>query len=202
MQTVRDRFPRPLQEAALADYWNAIAARSAQLVRWPTIIQQRPAQLANDEDIGLPRDRLTGRSAMRTHHLERFCPCHAGKTACKRHSASERRVVQFNNGHSRPPAERLTLSTCLPFSRPASACTRCGSLLFLSVHTGAKSLHQIHHPRRRNVANRLDRLASLFLLQQVDQSVFVTILELRRVQVARLGLHDVGGQVEHVLRKL
>jgi Rap1a immunity proteins len=39
MQTVRDRFPDPFEKAALAYHWNAVAACSAQLVGWSTIIQ-------------------------------------------------------------------------------------------------------------------------------------------------------------------
>src|SRR5262249_25747587 len=64
MQTIGDRLPNPLEKPALAYHWNPIGARSAQLVRWSPIIQQRPAQLANNEHIGLSADRLAGRSAM------------------------------------------------------------------------------------------------------------------------------------------
>src|SRR5262249_26846199 len=46
-----------------------------------------------------------------------------------------------------------------------------------------------------------DPLARLFLLQEIDQSVFVAILELRWVKVTRLRLYDVGSQIEHFLRQ-
>src|SRR5215831_4414978 len=43
MQTVGDRLPDPLEKAALAYHWNPIGARSAQLVRWSPVIQERPS---------------------------------------------------------------------------------------------------------------------------------------------------------------
>src|SRR6516165_4870776 len=140
---------------------------------------------------------------MRTHHFKRFCPCHAGETARKGDSASERRTVQFSNGHhahSRP-AGATHLSSCLLFSRLASARTRCGGLLFLSIHTGAEGFHQIDHSRRSCLTRCFNLLARLFLLQEIDQSVFVAILELRWVKVTRLRLYDVGSQIEHFLRQ-
>ena len=118
--------------------------------------------------VSLARDRLAGCSAMLAHHIECFFPAHAGKTARKSNSPAQRRAVHFKNCHrvhSRPPGERLTLSTCLLFSRPASACARCWSLLFLSIHTGAKGLHQVDDPRRSKFPSWFDLLASLFLLQ-------------------------------------
>src|SRR5262245_54130731 len=141
---------------------------------------------------------------MRTHQLERFCSCHAGETACKGDSATQRRAVQFNSVHrvhSRSPRERLTLPTRLLLSRPASARTRCGGLLFLSIHTGAEGFHQVDHARRRCLTRCFNLLARLFLLQEIDQSVFVAILELRWVKVTRLRLYDVGSQIEHFLRQ-
>src|SRR5215472_4550809 len=38
--------------------------------------------------------------------------------------------------------------------------------------------------------------ASLFLLQKVNESVFVAIFELRRIEVTSFRLHNVGSQVE------
>src|SRR5262249_58584714 len=108
----------------------------AQFVRWPTVIQQRPTKLSNDEHVRLSRDRLGGHSAVLAHHLERFCPAHAGETARKSDGASERRAVQFNDCHhrqSRPSAGATHLSSCLLFSRSADARTRCCSLLFLRI---------------------------------------------------------------------
>jgi hypothetical protein len=37
---------------------------------------------------------------------------------------------------------------------------------------------------------------------QIDQRVFVAILELGRVEVTRLRFHDMGSQVEHLLGQL
>jgi hypothetical protein len=66
--------------------------------------QERPTEFAYDEHIGLPRDRLAGRSAMLAHHIERFCPAHAGETARKSDGASQHRAVQFNDCHQSPSA--------------------------------------------------------------------------------------------------
>src|SRR5262249_15277186 len=141
---------------------------------------------------------------MRTHQLERFCPCHASEPGCKGDSATQRRAVQFNwvhRVHSRSPQERLTLPTRLLLSRPASARTRCWGLLFLSIHTGAEGFHQVDYSWRRCLTRCFNLLARLFLLQEIDQSVFVAILELRWVKVTRLRLYDVGSQIEHFLRQ-
>src|SRR6516165_8671015 len=94
------------------------------------------------------------------------------------------------------------LLSCLLLSRPASARTGCWSLLLLRIDTGTKRFHQIDHARRRSFPSGFDLFAGLLLLQQIDQSVFVAILELRRIEVTRFRLHDVGGQVEHLLREL
>ena len=51
MQAIGDRFSDPLQKAALAYRWNAIGARSTQLVGWSTIIQQRPAEFADNKHV-------------------------------------------------------------------------------------------------------------------------------------------------------
>ena len=37
---------------------------------------------------------------------------------------------------------------------------------------------------------------------EIDESVFIAILELRRIEVTRLCLHDVGRKIEHLLRDL
>src|SRR5215472_5830256 len=148
--------------------------------------------------------KVGGPSTPPHNQLERFGPRHAGETACKGNSATQRRVVQFNwvhRVHSRSPQERLTLSTRLLLSRPTSSRTRCGALLFLSIHTGAEGFHQVDHSRRRCLTRCFNLLARLFLLQEIDQSVFVAILELRWVKVTRLRLYDVGSQIEHFLRQ-
>jgi hypothetical protein len=49
MQTVGYRLPDQLEKAALAYYCNAIAARSAQFVRRPTVIQEWPTEFAHNE---------------------------------------------------------------------------------------------------------------------------------------------------------
>jgi hypothetical protein len=70
--------------------------------------QERPTEFAYDEHIGLPRDRLAGRSAMLAHHIERFCPAHAGETARKSDGVLSRIVLEFVDaisGISRVPSQ-------------------------------------------------------------------------------------------------
>src|SRR5262249_26610408 len=146
-------------------------------------------------------DRWAGRSAMCTHHLERFCPRHAGEAARESDNASQNRPVNLGS-HCVPQsasAGPTHLSSCLLFSRSASARTRCWCLLLLRIDTGTKCFHQIDHARRGSFPRGFDLLASLFLLQKSDEGVFVAVLELRRVEVTRLRLHDVRGQIEHLL---
>src|SRR5262245_10787254 len=57
------------------------------------------------------------------------------------------------------PLEATHLSTRLPFSRPASAGTRCRGLLFLSIKAGAERIHQIDHTRRGDFPRWFDLLA-------------------------------------------
>src|SRR5215471_14795786 len=144
--------------------------------------------------MGPSGDFRAGRSAMLAHHLEGFCPAHAGETARKSDGASECRTIQFDRYHHRHVAllRATHLSTCLLFSRPASTRTRRWSLLFFRIDAGAERIHQIDHTRWRTFPSGFDLFAGLFLLQEIDEGVFVAILELRRIEVTRLRLHDVG----------
>ena len=56
----------------------------------------------------------------------------------------------------------------------------------LRVHASAQRIHEIDHFRRRTLSWHFDR-------------IFVMILELLRLGVARLGLDDMGGEFQHVL---
>src|SRR5262249_44472908 len=78
------------------------------------------------------------------------------------------------------------------FSRPTSLCAGCRRLLFLGMDTGPKGIDQIDHPRRWGTPNRRDLFARLFLLKEVNESVFVVILEVRRIEVTRLVADDVA----------
>ena len=75
----------------------------------------------------------------------------------------------------------------------------CRRLLFLRIDAGSKGVHQIDDARRRRPPSWLDLFASLFLLEQVNEGVFVSILEVRRIKVTRLGTNDVSRKVEHLL---
>ena len=77
-----------------------------------------------------------------------------------------------------------------------------GSLLLLCVDAGAQSIHEIDHLRCRTFLRRFDLFACLFLFKQIDQRVLVSILELRRIEVASLGLDDVRCEIEHFFREL
>ena len=78
----------------------------------------------------------------------------------------------------------------------------CRRLLFLRIDAGPKGVHQIDDARRRRPPSWLDLFASLFLLEQVNQGVFVSILELRRIKVTGLGADDMSCKIEHLLREL
>ena len=54
--------------------------------------------------------------------------------------------------------------------------------------------------RRRALLRRLDLFALLLLAQQVLEGVFVFILELLRLEMSGLGLDDMDGEIDHVLR--
>jgi hypothetical protein len=48
----------------------------------------------------------------------------------------------------------------------------------------------------------LDLLALLFSAQQLPHRILILIFELARLEISGLGVHDVRGQIEHVLRYL
>src|SRR5262245_63502460 len=83
------------------------------------------------------------------------------------------------------------LPSCFLLSRPASARTGCWSLLLLRIDTGTKSFHQIDHARRRSLPSGVDVLASLVLLQEVGEDVFIVIHEVGWVVVNKFSLRDV-----------
>ena len=95
-----------------------------------------------------------------------------------------------------------SLLACFLFSRPTSPDAGCRRLLFLGVHAGLKGIHQIDHVWRRPLLGGLDLFAGFFLLEQVSESVFVSILELLRIEVTRLGIDDVTGKIEHFFGQL
>src|SRR5262249_20273728 len=58
------------------------------------------------------------------------------------------------------------------------------------------------HLRRRTFLRRLDLFPGLFLFEQINQRILVSVLELCRIKVARLGLDDVRCEIEHLIRGL
>src|SRR5215469_7100367 len=88
------------------------------------------------------------------------------------------------------------------FSRPTSLCAGCRRLLFLRIDAGPKGIDQIDHVGRWGTPNRRDLFARLFLLKEVNEGVLVVVLEVRRIEVARLVADDVTCKVEHVLGEL
>src|SRR5262245_45717844 len=67
------------------------------------------------------------------------------------------------------------LTSHLLFSRPAGARTRCWCLLLLRINAGAKRFHEVDHARRSSFPSGFYLLAGLFLLQEIDERVFVAV---------------------------
>src|ERR1700730_454856 len=63
------------------------------------------------------------------------------------------------------------------------------------LHATPKGIHQVHNVGRLGSLRPLDRLAFLFLLQQLLERILVLILELLGIEVPRLRLHNMGRQV-------
>jgi len=74
-------------------------------------------------------------------------------------------------------------------------------LLLLGIDPGPQSVHEIDHLRRRTFLRGLDLFAGLFLFEQIDQCVLLSVLELRRIKVSSLGLDDVRCEIEHFFRE-
>src|SRR6478609_7697741 len=77
-----------------------------------------------------------------------------------------------------------------------------GRRLALALHAAAQRIHEIDHLRWLAFLGVLDLRSGLLALQQFLQRVLVLIAELGRIEVAGLGLDDVGGELEHVFRDL
>jgi hypothetical protein len=72
----------------------------------------------------------------------------------------------------------------------------------LRLDTPTQCVHEIDDLGRLALSRRFNFLAGLFLLQQFLQSVFVLVLELLRLEMRFLRIHDVCGEFEHVLGHL
>jgi hypothetical protein len=68
-----------------------------------------------------------------------------------------------------------------------------------SADAAPQRLHQIDDVLAARSLLRPDRLASALLVDEVDQSRLVVVLELVGLEAARLLVHDVLGEIEHVL---
>src|ERR1700722_14544945 len=95
---------------------------------------------------------------------------------------------------ARLPSGRA-LSRCPPLLR----CRRGRLLPRTPVGRQALSqrVHQVHDVRSLRLLRPLDRLAGLLLLEEVLEGALVLVLELLGVEVPRLGVDDVSGQVKH-----
>src|SRR5262249_42809535 len=69
----------------------------------------------------------------------------------------------------------------------------------LRFHAPAQRIHQIDDFCWRTLFRRFDLLSGLLFLQQLLERIFVLIFELLRLEVARFGLDDVRGQLQHVV---
>ena len=64
----------------------------------------------------------------------------------------------------------------------------------------AQRVHQIDDVLAAGPLFRGDGFAGALLVDEIDQGGFVLVLELVRLEVARLLIDDVPGEIEHVLR--
>src|SRR5262249_1887067 len=97
---------------------------------------------------------------------------------------------------------RDSLLARLLFSRPAKLRTGRRCLLFLRIDARSQRVHQIDNARRRYPPRWRDLFASLSLLEQINEGVLISILEMRRIEVARLVANDVTCKIKHVLGEL
>ena len=70
------------------------------------------------------------------------------------------------------------------------------------LDAAAKRIHEIDNVRGFGPLRLINRFAFLLLFQQLFERIFVLVLKLTRIKVSRLGIHDVRGQLEHVLGNL
>src|SRR4051812_35653459 len=71
--------------------------------------------------------------------------------------------------------------------------------VFFCAHTLPKRFHKIDHVRGLSVLWMFDLFAFLLRLQQVLERVFVAIFKFLGIELAALGIHDMGRKLEHVL---
>ena len=86
----------------------------------------------------------------------------------------------------------LSLNALAPFLRRRGCC-------FFLCNAAAERVHQVRNilrPRGGTLARY--RQAGLFLLEHSDDGFLIVIYKLRGVEVRRLALEDVLGQLEHI----
>src|SRR3977135_4526323 len=64
----------------------------------------------------------------------------------------------------------------------------------------AQRIHQVDDLGGRALGRPLDLLSVLLLVQQVLERFLVAVVEFLRLEVRLLGLDDLGGELQHVLR--
>jgi hypothetical protein len=68
-----------------------------------------------------------------------------------------------------------------------------------TAHASAQRFHQVNYVFTFWSLLRHDRLAGALLIDELDQRAFILVLELVGLEVPALLIHDVPGQIEHVL---
>src|ERR1700730_3085896 len=107
-------------------------------------------------------------------------------------------------GTPRCRVRRCTSASGLPLGTsagpgPSFSAGRRRLLFCLGADACAQCVHEIDHASRSGtfLPYRLDRSTFLFLPQQFEERGLVMILEFFRIEMARLSVDDMAGELDH-----
>src|SRR5262249_7067311 len=132
----------PLQELALAGDGDVVALRLGEAVRRPAVIQERPAKLTDDEEIGLAGDAFARLAAAPAHERERVRPLHRRKLAGEGDGALEQSAVRLLR------CQRAAFLLALPGARARPLVLAAAGFFLVSAPMLARNASMRLIPRR------------------------------------------------------
>src|SRR5262249_19873470 len=99
---LRNAPSEPLEKLPLARDRNVVGFGLGEAVRGPSVVEKRPTQFADNEDVGLFCHPLARLAAVLSHQRERIGALHRGKPPREGDGAAKRRAISFSVLLQRP----------------------------------------------------------------------------------------------------
>src|SRR5215813_7381649 len=137
-----------------------------------------------------PRCRTTSNASARLMHASR--PVKATEDLSAKPSSSTDVIIYY--------PDHFSLARFLAGRR--AWVLGAGAFFFSASILDPQRVHEIDHLRRQILLRRFDLFPGLFLFEQINQRTLISVLELRRIEMACLGLDDMRCEIEHLFGKL